>query len=94
MSKIQSMATIISGNNYQIAVACLAAGFAMIPREEVFGKVLVINEYETKTFDSEGERPYLTLCNSWMTQEMFHENYRVTEAYGLASYLFCPVEKY
>lgn len=93
MSKIQSMASIISEINYQIAVACLPAGFAMLPREEVFGNVLVINEFETKYFDNEGERPYLTLCNNWMTVELFHENYRVAEAYQLSAYVFTPVVK-
>lgn len=68
-------AAFINEDTYPIAVACLAAGFATIPKEKVFGNILVINHLEAVELEGEGERPYLIVTNSWMSEEVFDERY-------------------
>jgi len=72
----QMMAVRITKKTYPIAVACLAAGFAMIPRQRVLGAYLVINKPEAQNFGDEGERPYLVLGNSWTSKRVFFDNYK------------------
>lgn len=73
---LRTMAVKISIKTYPIACACLAAGFATTPLEQVLDHYLVINELEAKRFKSEGERPILVIGNSWMSEKIFKENYK------------------
>ena len=72
---LKTMAVQISENNYDIAAACLPGGFALYPLKNVLGCYLVINELDIQHFKKEGNRPYLTVSNSWETAERFHEKY-------------------
>jgi hypothetical protein len=73
---IPVMAVKITEETYPIAVACLAAGFATIPKKKVMGNYLVINKMEARTFKSQGERPWLVMSNSHMSEKLFRANYR------------------
>ncbi len=76
---LKTMAVKITEDNYPIAVACLAAGFATYPVKEVVGCYLVINELGVDTFKHEGDRPFLVVGNSWMTEKLFNETYQFVE---------------
>ncbi len=69
---LKTMAVRITKKNYPIAVACLAAGFAMYPMKKTLGHYLIINELEAENFNKEGKRPYLVVSNRWMTEEHFN----------------------
>lgn len=71
----KTMATKITEENYPIAVACLAAGFATIPINKVLGCYLVINELIAENMEGEGIRPYLVVGNFWMKETLFNEIY-------------------
>ncbi len=76
---LKTMAIKITEDNYPVAVACLAAGFAALPLKKVLGGYLVINKLEVKNFSKEGTRPYLVIGNSWMTEKMFNLSYEFVE---------------
>lgn len=73
---IPVMAVKITEETYPIAVACLAAGFATIPKKKIMGNYLVINKMEARRFKGEGERPWLVMSNSHMSEKLFHTTYQ------------------
>lgn len=92
MKHIKTMAVIISEENYPIAVACLAPGFAIIPFGKVVGSVLVINEICTKPNKKRNGEPILTIRNGWMHANDFTELYKpVGKTYNFTE--FAEVEK-
>ena len=70
MNHVKTMAILITANTYQIAVACLAGGFATLPPISVFNHVLVINDIREKKTNDGGVVPILT--NGWMSIDDFH----------------------
>lgn len=76
---LKTMAVRITKENYPIAVACLAAGFATIPLKETLGCYLVINEISAESFRKEGIRPYLVVSNIWMTTKSFIDTYQFVD---------------
>jgi hypothetical protein len=76
---LKTMAIKITEDNYPVVAACLAAGFSAIPLKKVLGCYLVINELEVKNFSKEGDRPYLVVGNSWMTEKRFNLTYEFVD---------------
>ncbi len=76
---LKTMAVRITKDNYSIAAACLAAGFATIPLRETLGCYLVINEMHAENFRKEGKHPYLVISNSWMTTKTFVDTYQFVD---------------
>lgn len=66
---VNTTATIVTRENYNVAVACLDPEFALTPVKKVLGGVLVINEL-TAVGDS------ITLINSFYDLEHFENVYR------------------
>ena len=73
MNHVKTMAILITANTYQIAVACLAGGFATLPPISVFNHVLIINDVSSKKTNDWGVVPILANC--WMSIEDFNWGY-------------------
>lgn len=79
MQNIFTIATRINHQNYSIAVACLAGGFAALPLSKTIGHILILNEIRPITTKEHGRSPVVGLSNSWMTEELFLETYEICE---------------
>ena len=86
---IYAYATIITEDNWPLAVACLPGGFAMYPMKEVIGSWLVINTPRVKTFKKKGKKSVLVLENVWMTHAEFISRYEIIG--GINGFGFVPV---
>jgi len=87
---LQTLAVKIDEDSYNIAVACLSAGFINVPKEKAIGSYLVINEPTFKLLES-GEN-IIVISNSWTSEVDFHEHYIfITEAKGEGQ--FSPIER-
>ena len=73
MNHVKTMAILITANTYQIAVACLAGGFATLPPISVFNHVLIINDVSSTKTNDGGVVPIL--INGWMSIEDFNWEY-------------------
>ena len=69
MNHVKTMAILITPKTYQIAVACLAGGFATLPPVSVFNHVLVINDVSAKKTKDWGVVPIFTNC--WLSIDDF-----------------------
>lgn len=93
----KTMAVKITEANYDIAVACLRAGFAANwPKSETLGAFLVINELKSIEASDSGishrEPPLLVISNSWMDAERFNSTYRFIDPKQKGN-TFAEVEK-
>lgn len=70
---IITQAIVISENNYNLAVACLPAGFAIIPRHKVYGYLLIINDLVA--VGKGKKRPTLAIDNLWISVADFERRY-------------------
>lgn len=71
---ITTQAIVISDKTYNLAVACLPAGFATIPQHKVFGNLLIINDL-VATPVGKKKRPVLSVDNLWIDVEAFHRRF-------------------
>lgn len=70
---IPTMAIKITEATHPIAIACLPPVFATLPKSEVFGSYLVINEIFVQA--GKGETMLLSIGNVWMSEDDFREKY-------------------
>jgi hypothetical protein len=94
MNGIKTMAMEITEETWPIAVACLPAGFARIPKDRVLRHILVINEIcvQYKFKKNRSRKPLgLKIDNAYVSKDFFDRNFTMTGR--LKKNQFVPVEQ-
>ena len=73
MTKINTLAFIVTDQNYSLALATMPPGFALLPTNKVFGDIIVLNDVFTPKAKHFGR--VAAYCNARYSQEDFYSTY-------------------